>query len=357
MLVLADFTGRSGSTPGNLIDFSEENPSQRTRDDLAEILDKFCSQPPQPVAVAQVSRNIVYPRAFERVATRLANENPGFCGLGPLRLAMIGQSRPFLGNGVTRSHSSYPDISRAFPASGAHSRSSAGDILAVIEKETRDRLQQSGNLIDLGTKIKDGGLFQPTRPFSQSSESSGGSPFINGGDFHTWETFDEVRGTTQLPRAVSQDVSDLAFLAEPDIFPGHRLSPKLPFDVQNDRLTLLKVKSENENLRSFFRMVYRLQRDFQYDDELTNIGFIRAPMVEEFQRNLTGTIRLSVEHKPSEATVTFECDVQVRRPFLLSTLKPQHWNGHNSSRLPDDDPLSSRLQNSKFTKKSPLQLK
>ena len=122
-----------------------------------------------------------------------------------------------------------------------------------------------------------------------------------------------------MDRRTSQEVSDQAFLStEPDavaLLPEaqQRLSPRPPLDEENDRLALLKVKSENENLRSFYRMIFRLHYDFQHDDELTNVGFIRAPMVEEFQRNLTGSIRLEVEHKPSEATIKFDCDVQVSR--------------------------------------------
>ncbi|OQV22471.1 Phosphatidylinositol 4-phosphate 3-kinase C2 domain-containing subunit alpha [Hypsibius exemplaris] len=352
---VSKFNGRSESSPNNLIDFSDENASQCSRSDLAEIL-SFYSRPPEPALPAAAAyqyrnnppyHNLVYPRGYDPLTARVPFNNgahhpaaarsviPAYsldsaAARMPLQLAMLAQTRPFhsMPSSMARSHSSYPDLRhqpRAFSG-----RSSEGDILAIIHKETSDRLRQSGNLIDLGgrpTVMDDVSVFDPLRPLSESSESSdAGSPFVNGGDFGRWETFEE---TSSVDRRVSQEVSDSAFLVrgEEDVLPlpmteevrqQQRLSPRPPFDVENDRLSLLLVKSENENLRSFYRMIYRLQRDFQYDDELTNVGFVRAPMVEEFQRNLTGSIRLSVEHKPSEATVAFDCDVQTTVEHAIS---------------------------------------
>ena len=164
---------------------------------------------PLPTPGHNGNRNLIYPRTLDgavAVPSTLHHTN-GSMRLGshfsaptfpspmdaarmmPLRLAMIVQSRPFLNSGVTRSNNSYPDLSHVLRGPAPPSRASEGDILQTLHRETNERLRQSGNLIDLGTrkKIDDVNVFDPLRPFSESSDSSGGgSPYIGGGDFKNW---------------------------------------------------------------------------------------------------------------------------------------------------------------------------
>lgn len=206
------------------------------------------------------------------------------------------------------------------------------NVVTEFQRGKMELLRQTGNLIDLGgpppstkSSLKaDLHFFDPLlRPLSESSESSsGGSPFVNEGSFHNWETFDD-NDDSWIRRRVSREVPDEAFsdkavaLSIPDI-PQDRRSPKPTFDAANQKLAVLQVKAECESLRSFYRMVYRLHNDFQYDDELTNIGFIRSPMVEEFQRTLTGSIGLVVLHNATESVTTFNCDVQTTVEHAIS---------------------------------------
>ena len=236
---------------------------------------------------------------------------------------------------LVRPNSSCPNLTRTLL--DTQMKSPMEDIVAEFQREKMEKLKKTGDLIDLGIPSTINGqkidphFFDPLlRPFSESSESSsGGSPFVNEGNLHNWETFDDTE-VSFVSRRISQEITDESLAAEPlsgkavalstpslDISQDRR-SPRPMFNVENQKLAVLQVKAECESLRSFYRMVYRLHNDFQYDDELTNIGFIRSPMVEEFQRSLTGSVQLIVLHKASESVTTFDCDVQTTVEHAIS---------------------------------------
>lgn len=199
-----------------------------------------------------------------------------------------------------------------------------------MQKTALERLKQSGNLIDLGsTHIvpqsvlkNDGEFFKFLQQPSFSDEVSAELPQPKIGLFPRWENFDEggendmAATSTQRSASPLKDV-DLPLSGEKEnVVADSATKPSTDLEIQ--KLSLLQVKSENESLRSFFRMIYRLHRDFQNDDELTNMGFMRAPMVEEFQRTLSGNIQLVVSDKASESTVDFMCDVQTTVEHAIS---------------------------------------
>ncbi|XP_055335345.1 phosphatidylinositol 4-phosphate 3-kinase C2 domain-containing subunit alpha-like [Paramacrobiotus metropolitanus] len=327
---LPDISQRDEGATKNLIDFSSEVSSRgKAHDDLLNLLYACGTTSPYAAPRPRWSQSSVGPlpqengfnnghaSAWPSHAAPHAyghyNANLQNVSLSGYRVASIPNASflpPAVDRLLIRSSTSTP----AFPTAPAPLVKPV-NVVSLFQKETAERLKKTGDLIDFGLLApinhdSDWSEFDPLRPFSVSSDSSTESVQLENGELGGWTRIDDMdlesRRNSQTISLIDSESKEAEAAKDNR---GKSIS-RAPFDAENDRLALTPAKSENENLRSFFAMVFRLQKDFRYDDELTNVGYIRAPMVEEFQRNLSGSIKLNVHHRPSEATVSFDCDVQ-----------------------------------------------